>query len=303
MFLRLIPQIFFHDLTPILIAIAAGWFLGKRWNVPPQPLARASFYVLNPSLVYISLSRSDIGGAELARFLGFAATVPLTAGMLTFLLSRALRLSALERTALMLTAMFVNAGSYGLGVVQRAFGEAAMAWAVLFFMTNNLLLNTVGLLLTFHGGGRVGWRQALSLPALYAALAAALVRLTRWHPPEPLEAGVALLSRGAIPLLLMVLGLELSRARLENRRALIGLATALRLAVMPATAVLLARAWGLEGPAWQAGILESAMPAAISGVVMAVEFGVYPHTIAGVILLSTLLSPLTLSLWIAWLRG
>ncbi len=303
MILRLVPEILFHDLTPVLLAITAGWLAGRWLNIPSHPLARVSFYILNPALVYISLARSDIRGGELMRFLGFAASIPLLAGGLALLLSRALGLSRPERTALMLTAMFVNAGSYGLGVVQRAFGEEALARAVLYFMTNNVLLNSLGVWMAAHSGNRMGWKSLLILPSFYAALAAAAVRLGGWHPPEPIEAGVALLSRGAIPVLLMVLGLELAHIRLEGRRSLMLLGAAMRLVVIPLAAVPLAHLWGLEGPARQAGLLETAMPAAISNVVMAVEFGAYPRAIAGIIFLSTLLSPLTLSLWIAWLRG
>ncbi len=303
MILRLVPEILFHDLVPVLLAIAAGWLAGRWLEIPPHPLARVSFYILNPALVYISLARSDIHGGELVRFLGFATSVPLLGGGLAFLLSRALGLSRPERTALMLTAMFVNAGSYGLGVVQRALGEEALARAVLYFMTNNVLLNSLGVWMAAHSGNRMGWKSRLVLPSFYAALAAAAVRLGGWHPPEPIEAGIALLSRGAIPVLLMVLGLELAHIRLEGRRSLMLLGTAMRLIVVPLAAVPLARLWGLEGPARQAGLLETAMPAAISNVVMAVEFGAYPRAIAGIIFLSTLFSPLTLSLWIAWLRG
>ncbi|WP_322802091.1 AEC family transporter [Thermoflexus sp.] len=303
MSLRLVAEIFFHDLMPVLLVIAAGWLAGRWLKIPPHPLARVSFYILNPALVYISLIRSDITGAELVRFLGFSISIPLLAGSLGLLLSLALGFSASERTALMMTAMFVNAGSYGLGVIQRAFGEAALARAVLYFMTNNILLNTLGVLMAVHTGGRTGWRSVLILPSFYAALLAAMARLSGWMLPEPVEAGIALLSRGAIPVLLLVLGLELAHIQLEDRWIAMGLGAFLRLMVIPLVAIPLATVWGLEGPARQAGLLESAMPAAISSVVMAAEFGVYPRTIAGIIFLSTLLSPLTLSLWIAWLRG
>ncbi|MCS7251869.1 MAG: AEC family transporter [Anaerolineae bacterium] len=302
MILRWIPEIFLHDLIPVLMPIAAGWLAGRWLSIPPNPMARVSFYILNPSLVYLSLTHSDITGEELARFLGFSISVPLIAGGLGFLLSLALGLSTSERTALILTAMFVNAGSYGLGVIQRAFGEATLARAVLYFITNNILLNTLGVLIAVRTGNRTGWRSMLILPSFYAALLAGLVRLTGWAPPEPIEAGISLLSRGAIPALLLVLGLELAHIRLENRWFLVGLGTLLRLLVIPLVAIPLARAWGLEEPARQAGLLESAMPAAISSMVMAVEFGMHPRIIAGIIFLSTLLSPFTLSLWIAWLR-
>ena len=57
----------------------------------------------------------------------------------------------------------------------------------------------------------------------------------------------------------------------------------------------LAPVFGLEGAARQAGILESAMPAAVMTTVLAEQYDLEPEFVSATVFLSTLLSPLTLS--------
>ncbi|MBM3821059.1 MAG: hypothetical protein FJW14_18865 [Acidimicrobiia bacterium] len=68
----------------------------------------------------------------------------------------------------------------------------------------------------------------------------------------------------------------------------------------PAIAIALASAL-LAGPAFQAGVLQASMPAAIVTTIIALEFDVAPRFVTSVVFLSTLLSPITLTGLIAWL--
>jgi len=61
--------------------------------------------------------------------------------------------------------------------------------------------------------------------------------------------------------------------------------------------------FGLSLAARQAGILEAAMPTAVLNTVIALEFGIDPAFVAGAVLVSTLLSPLTVTPLIALLGG
>ena len=59
---------------------------------------------------------------------------------------------------------------------------------------------------------------------------------------------------------------------------------------------------GLTGAARQAAILQASMPAAVITTVLALEFDAAPAFVTSVVFVSTLLSPLTLTLLIAYLR-
>jgi predicted permease len=72
--------------------------------------------------------------------------------------------------------------------------------------------------------------------------------------------------------------------------------------VAPVIAVGLAALLNLSGPARQAGILEASMPTAVISTLIANEYQAEPQLVTGTVLLSTLLSPITLSIIIALLQ-
>ena len=60
---------------------------------------------------------------------------------------------------------------------------------------------------------------------------------------------------------------------------------------------------GLQGAALQAGVLQTSMPTAVITTILAVEFDVVPDFVTSVVFVSTLLSPLTVTLMIAYLQA
>jgi predicted permease len=113
---------------------------------------------------------------------------------------------------------------------------------------------------------------------------------------------IGLLSGAAIPVMLLVLGMQLERhARPEHPKA-VAAAVGLSLLVSPLIAFTLAALLGLEGAARQASIIEASMPAAVATTVLALEYDLDAEFSTSVVLFSTLLSPFTLVLLIAHLQ-
>jgi predicted permease len=103
--------------------------------------------------------------------------------------------------------------------------------------------------------------------------------------------------------MLVILGLQIAEAKTwpRNRIALIGAAAVLQLIVTPILALFIAHLFGLTGPARQAAVLQASMPAAVATTVLAVEFDLDAALISGVVVVTTLLSPLTLTPLISYL--
>ena len=59
---------------------------------------------------------------------------------------------------------------------------------------------------------------------------------------------------------------------------------------------------GLKGPAFQAGVLQSSMPTAVMATILALEFDAQPQFVTSVVCIATLVSPLTVTLLIAYLQ-
>jgi hypothetical protein len=66
---------------------------------------------------------------------------------------------------------------------------------------------------------------------------------------------------------------------------------------------LLAHVLGLSGPARQAVLVQSAMPSAVVTTILALEFDAAPAFVAAVVVVTTLISPITVSLLIALLKS
>jgi hypothetical protein len=298
-----------HDILPIFIVIGLGFVFGRRFKPDVQVLSRVTFYIFSPCLVFTSLVRSSLAGGELAQIAGFTAATVLTMGGLGWLAARLLRLDVAATAGLALVCMFVNAGNYGLGVNLRAFGEEGLARAVIYFTTSTLLVYTLGVSIAARGNG-LGWRGALrrvfEVPPVYAVVAAFAARaflLDFTHPAlEPLLAGVDIAGRAAIPTMLIILGVQLAQTSLAQHARTALLASGLRLVVAPAVAWVAAGLIGLTGFARQASIVEASMPAAVINIILATEYRAAPALVTSAVLISTLISPVTLTVMIALLK-
>ena len=85
------------------------------------------------------------------RTLGFAIAVISLVGLLAWILGRFFKLERRMLAAVLLTSMFMNAGNYGMPLVNFAFGAEALVFAGLMFVGMNLLMNSVGIVIASLG--------------------------------------------------------------------------------------------------------------------------------------------------------
>ena len=140
------------------------------------------------------------------------------------------------------------------------------------------------------------------LPHVYALLSVLVIRLTQWQVPPPIMDGLGLPARAAIPMMLLLLGAQLASASVGQYWKPAVTSTVLRLLAAPVIAVGLAGLLHLSGPARQAGILEASMPTAVISSLIANEYKSEPELVTGAVVVSTLVSPFTLSILIALLQ-
>jgi predicted permease len=298
-------RLFAENILPIALVAAAGFALQRLLGIDPRPVSRIAFYLCTPALVFSLLVSTQIQAQDILRMMAFAALVMAIMAGLSWAATRALRLPAASAAAFVLAATFMNAGNYGLSLNKFAFGDLALAWASLFYITSSMLTNSVGVYIATVG--RASPRHALlglaKVPAVYALPLALAVRALGRPLPIPIARPIDLLASAAVPLMLILLGMQLAKAGIPRNVGLLSLTAALRLLVAPTVAWALAPLLGMTGAARQAGILEAAMPTAVFNTILAVEFNVEPEFVTGAVLASTLLSPITLTPLIGLLGG
>jgi len=291
---------------PIFLAAGAGFALGRRFQLDLRSLSRVAFFVFSPCLVFDSLTHSVLAGSTFAQVGAVSLGATAAIATIAFLSGKALRLERHTLATLIVAATFGNAGNFGLAVSKFAFGDAALAVAVIYYVFNSLAVYTLGVAVA--ASGKQSWRDVLShaliLPTTIAVIIAAIMKWTGVSTPQPLDRAVSLLSQAAIPLMLMLLGLQLASIREfpRSRLGLIGLAALSQLIVAPLITLGLASALQLSGVTLQAVVVESAMPTAVITTILAVEYDLDATLVSGTVVLSTLLSPLTLTPMIAFLQ-
>jgi hypothetical protein len=303
--LAAIFSIFVENLLPIFLTAGVGFVFGRTMRPDIKTASRLAFYVFSPCLVFSTLVRVGIGGSELRQLALFTMGITVVMITLAYLTGRALRVDRRMMATLIIASVFVNGANYGLAATKFAFGEPALARAMVYFVFNVFALYTVGIFIA--SVGQLSWRQALgkmlAVPAFYALLIAGTVRYAGWQVPLYADRAITLLSDAAIPMMLVILGLQIAEARSwpRHRMGLIGAATFLQLVMAPLAALALAYGVGLTGPARQAAVLQSSMPTAVITTILAIEYELDTQMVAGTVILTTLLSPLTIAPLIAYL--
>ncbi len=295
----LLLQIFASDILPVFVVASVGFALARYFDVSVATLSRVIFNALAPCLVFVLLVTSTIAAADAGRMVLFCVTMTAAVGLLAWLVSAPLRLDRPTRMAFLLVVMFSNGGNYGLPVTLFAFGREALAFATIYFVTGAILTYTVGVFLAASGRRSVrhALRGVLKVPTIYAVVAAMAVRALGVTVPDMVLRPVQLLSEAAVPMMMLVLGMQLERAARPAQPVAVGAAVAVSLLAGPALAFVLADAGDFSAPARQAAILQCSMPAAVATTILALEFDTAPDFVTSVVTASTLLSPLTLT-WI-----
>jgi predicted permease len=294
---------FANNLLPIFLVSGAGFLLGKILTVDSRSLGRVVFYVFSPLLVFDLMVKSTLNLKQALTTVAFTASVIVVMGLLAFLLGKLFLLERPYLLAVIITVAFGNTGNYGLPLVKFAFGDDALAVASLFYVTTTILFNTVGVVIASlgHMNLKSALLGLLKLPSVYGVVLALLIKGFQIQLPLPISRTIEIAANGAIPVMLILLGLELTRIQWSHSFRALGLGVGVKLLIAPFVALFLASLFGLQHTARQGSVLEASMPAAVATTVVATEYKLETSLVTAIVFLGTVLSPLTLTPLIVYL--
>src|SRR5580704_3016541 len=300
----LLASILVSDILPIFAIAAAGFLLARYARVDVKMLARVVFYSLVPCLAFRLLVTSSASGPNVARLMLLAVLIMGGMGLVGYAVAKGLGLDGKYLRAFLMVVMFSNGGNYGLPVVRFAFGPEALTYATIFFLTGSVMTYVAGAFFAGSHRGKIAGalEKVWKMPSLYG-VALALVVLAIGKPvPEAIMRPVNLLGDAALPVMILVLGMQLERAVWPARPGIVMLAVGISLLVAPLVALGLVWLFGISGPARQAAVILSSMPVAVVTTILALEFDLAPEFVTSAVFISTIASPLTLTPLIAYLR-
>jgi len=273
-----------NSVVQVFGLVAASW-LYARWKRPDLAWTmRLAMHIFIPCLVFTAILDSRVASGDLAVAAG-ATGIQIVCGLL---LSLALLrgIGWKDRRELALPISFVNSANLPFPLLLANFGQDGLSLGVACYVVTSVAVFSLGIVI-LHGGGRL--RQAFTEPALWAALAALLLRLIRVKPPESVLQIPRLAALAAVPLVLVLFGDSLARTRMTALRPAVVAVAARYLSGGAAIALTL---WWLkpEGLLRQVLMLYAFLPAAMVNVILTQKAGRDETAVASAVLLGTLAS-------------
>lgn len=266
-------------ILPVVAIAGVGFVLGRLRDVSVRALSTINLYVLVPALVFSSLATSSLGGSSM---------LTLTLGVIGFTVAmigigegaaRVTGTDGLLRSGLVLTSAFPNAGNYGIPLAAFAFGTVGRSTAVLFTAVQAVLLYSIGVyIVTREASGDLtgAVSEVFGLPLVYAVLIALGARALDVVPPaeSTVMQTVTMTGNAAIPMMLLMLGIQLANTNYGATVSQVWTPTVLKMAVAPVVAVAIALPLGFRDPVvGRVFVLEGALPAAVSPLMLTIEYG------------------------------
>lgn len=292
---RLLP-VFLETVLPVFLVAGAGWGLARWVDIDGRTLGRVLFYLATPALVFRSLYEMELESQAIQRTVLVALVVMVCTGALGWLVSWGLERR--DRAAITLTSGISNNGNMGLPITLFAFGQPGLALATVYYVTSSFTTNTVGSVIASAGSAPLSGAlaQVVRVPVLYAAIGGLLLNHFQVQLPVPIYRAADLVAGAAVPLMLVLLGVQLRNVDFRQRRRGVWRSTAVRLLAAPLLAWGVCSLIGIDGLERNVLIVQASMPTAVITSVLATEYDTSPHLVATVILMTTLLSMGTLSL-------
>lgn len=281
--------------APVFLLASAGFIWVKAgFSYDIQFVTRMAMTLAVPALIFTALQKSDIAPAALS-------TVTLAAlaayGVLTLVAWVFVRILGLEIRTYLAPMIFGNTGNLGLPLALFAFGQEGLSYAVVIFAISAIYVFTLGIWLVSGGASPA---RVLREPMVVATLAGGLFLWQGWHTPKFLTNTLELLGQMAIPLMLITLGVAVAGLK-PGRLGRAVWVSLLRACVTIAVAWGVGLLFGLAPTPFGVLVLQISTPVAVTSYLLAEKYGADAGSIAGLVVVSTLLSIATIPLTLAFI--
>lgn len=286
------------QLSGILLPVFALGAIGYGWRKLGVPferefVTRVVLNVAGPCLIVDTLSQLTL---EIGEFLGMVAASAALFVVTCVAAWVVLHLARLSIRSYLPALGIGNTGNLGLPLCLFAFGQEGLALAVAVYVTNSVAQFTLTPLIQSEASP---WRTLVTTPVVYGAVIGLGLLFGKVELPGWIASTVGLLGSLMIPLMLLALGNTLGELKVKRLNFSFGWGS-VRLVLGFVVGHIVAWTFGLEGVAKGVIVLQATMPAAVFNYLFAARYNRAPDDIAGIVLVSTMLSALTMPMLVAY---
>ncbi|ABR31446.1 transporter [Thermosipho melanesiensis] len=282
---------FFNILPPFLI-ILIGFIFGKAFSFDIKIVSKLSLWIMATILTFTFINDYPPKLSQLNTY-GFGVAI-------LFIIFYFVSLMFKEYKSLIFTnSVYINTGYLGYPILLSVWGEQALSYGVIYSILNMILGS---IFVPMFLGKNINVKNIFKLPYIYVITIAYILSISGIsykNFPKPILETILLLKNAAIPLLLLYVGLSLSKINFKKINFKIVISTILiRLFIYPTLALIFVFITSMEKSLGKVFILESAMPTAINSVILIDAITGDSSDISLTVAATTLISAFTIPIWV-----
>ena len=274
----------FEIVAPVFILAAVGYIWVKcGFEYRVEFVTQFAMAIALPCLVFTALMKTEFqpyyfGNLLMAAILGYFSLATLA-----FFFVKIFKLG--QRTYLM-PLISGNTGNLGLPLCLFAFGDSGFGYAIIVFSVTSIVAFTIGVWVVAGGGSL---KQFLKEPLVASTVFGLIFMWQGWETPSFLTSSLELIGQMAIPMMLITLGVAVARLKITDVRKSF-LISFCKIFFGITAAIMVSFIFDLPKVAIAVLILQFSMPIAVTSYLLAEKYGADANAVAGLVVVSTLIT-------------
>ena len=284
----------------IIIMIGLGYVL-KRVDFLSEkdidPFNKIVMYIFMPCMIFHAIYSADFSlFAKLSVLPFIILASSAVTGVVSFIILKKLHLDDKALWSVLVTVMIANTAFMGYPVNLGIYGQEGFLRAIFCDMATLVifLLLSFILILKFGGTVKTAVKKIAFFPPLWAVVFGICFNWLNIPIGPVLDNTVNYLGQGAIPLIMVTLGLSIDFSALTRNKSMIAFTSVMKLMVFPAIAFLIVSYLGFTNLEFNVTVVEAAMPSGMLSLLLAITYNLDFEMTSDCILINTVISLITL---------
>ena len=300
----------FSIIFPLIFIVLCGYIASRSQfleRIHITGLSKFTFYISVPSFLFLNMAQADLKtSVSLNGFLSFYIPV-----ILIYFFALIIDRYTLSKhpqyerhSVFALGSSYSNTVLVGLPIIIAALGEQMMGIIFMIITFHSALLFTLTFLISANSASHVfSWstfaKNMLLNPVVLSISMGLLVNLAGITLFSDLSNGLALLAKPAIACALFVLGANLAFYKISDNWQAAAIASLLKLVILPTLVLVLGtHVFAINESLLKVLVLLSASPLGVNAYLIACQIKQHQDTLASAVVLSTVLSVVSFSMWL-----
>lgn len=280
----------------IILMIGLGYVLKRidfLSNKDIDSLNNLVIYILLPCMIFSALYDADLSLLPTLGILPFVILFSsFVTGIFSYIILKQFNLSDKIIWSILVAVMIANTAFMGYPINLGIYGHEGLLRAIfcdIATMCIFLILSFI-LVLRFGGSTKAAVKKIALFPSLWAIVLGIILNLVHIPIGPVLANTVNYLGNGAIPLIMLSLGISLDLSGLKRSRNFIIFTSIMKLIFFPAVAFMVVNFLGLVDLQYNVSVIESAMPSGMLSLILAISYKLDYELTSDCIFIDTVIS-------------